>query len=81
MKIEEIKVLDFTKRGEGCTDHPVVRLSEAISNIKDPQPHLIVIMESDIPEKALKTFLERKGLHVIELRNENGILKALVKRL
>ncbi|RLE79409.1 MAG: hypothetical protein DRJ51_07840 [Thermoprotei archaeon] len=73
-----MRTIDLRKKGEGCTDHPVVRLSKLLSSIERGESVKIIVFKEDIPAKALQLFLKSRGFRVLDLKDREGEVEAQV---
>lgn len=64
--------IDLTEKKPGCTENPVVRLSQLLSSVEEGKAVLKVISdEREIPLKVLQKLAEKRGLRITLLEKDD----------
>ncbi|MCF8885302.1 MAG: hypothetical protein QXK95_01685 [Nitrososphaerota archaeon] len=64
--------IDLTEKKPGCTENPVVRLSQLLSRVEEGNAVLKVVSdEREIPLKVLEKLAEKRGLKIILLERDD----------
>jgi len=79
----EVEEVDLRFTPEGCTSHPVIKLSQIVPSLalRGVKVAVVHFKEDDIPLSAMKMFLSKYGYSVEEVvRLDDNSLTVIAKR-
>ncbi|MEN2974222.1 MAG: hypothetical protein ABDH32_01435 [Candidatus Caldarchaeales archaeon] len=70
--MSEVYLIDLTEKKPGCTENPVIRLTQLLSRVEEGRGSLKVVSdEREIPFKVLEMLARKRSLK-IELVERDG---------
>lgn len=70
-------VLDLSKVGKGCTETPIIRLTQALSKISSGERLKVIASKSEIPLKVIELLANKKGFNIKIIKEENEIYEVI----
>lgn len=75
-----MRVLDLRPRSTSCTDNPMVRFLNVVNRGEDEEV-VVIANREDLPVGVLKMIASRSGYEVTEVRVEEGVVQARLRRV
>jgi len=75
-----VRVLDLRPRSTSCTDNPMVRFLNVVNRGEDEEV-VVIANREDLPVGVLKMIASRSGYEVTEVRVEEGVVQARLRRV
>jgi len=75
-----VRVLDLRPRSTSCTDNPMVRFLNVVNRGEDEEV-VVIANREDLPVGVLRMIASRSGYEVTEVRVEEGVIQARLRRV